>query len=466
MKSNQQKKTIKPPNLLSGLNSLITLTTLSILIIGWMIINYQIEQLVTNRTSEYAHSITKITADSSAEALLANEIKQLNMLVKNIAKDPYIQSATIFAEDGQVVAQHPAPDTAVTTTASTAKKTTASLTNKKENKKKLAVNKTMSAQTKHYLQSQKDIPFIEKITHDGVTKGWLKISLNRQLLESSFRSAVKGSRNIILIVTLVFLSALSIFIFRYNKRVKNIILCCDNFIHTHAESLPTNKEEWHTTLKTLSSKKKQALPEFTLLPAETLSWSQSKKTTHSIFCYCTFSMQDQDNEQTAEVLSLAEKYLIAAVQTFGVQSQGNILSGCLIPFLEATSSDEAILEAINLTELIKELLVSLPLSISMTAFIGKGAILVLENERSTITGISLSNRLLNKMHQLEAFSQTEDIISLGIDKPYLEEIGSIEEIKHHELKNIQPLFKITSINNSIKQQVSRKVSYIIGQNSD
>ncbi len=95
MQSN--KKNSNPPNLLRGILITVILTVVAIVSFTWLIINSQVEQLVTQRTSEYAHSIARIAADSSSEALLADDVLQLNLLVENVAKDPYIRQATDYA---------------------------------------------------------------------------------------------------------------------------------------------------------------------------------------------------------------------------------------------------------------------------------------------------------------------------------------------------------------------------------
>ncbi len=383
------------------------------------------------------------------------------MLVENVARDPYIRSATIFAEDGQVVVQHPKPLDSVLSSEQPAEKINVLNKNTSDlpdNHSSNAIN--LETKTRNYIQSENDIPFIEKITYQNVTAGWLKIALNRQLLESSFRSSLKTSLNIILFIA-TFLTCIILYItFRYEKQVKKIIASCHHLITVKADKLPKNREEWINSFTSIAKQPVQTIDSQSPQPLKALNWHQSRRAEETIFCYFKFSMSDQDNEQTPYVLSMAENYLLSAVRTYGLQPQGNILSGSLIPFLNTTSSKEAVQEAINLTQLLKELLASLPLPIAMRAFIGKGTVLILENERSMITGISLSNRLLHKIHLLEAVVAEDDITCIGIESDELNDTGTLEAVTEHNIKVSLPLFKITAINEMIKQQVNRKVSYL------
>lgn len=477
MTEKKQQKQSKAPNLLRGLFSSVLAITSSILFLAWAIINYQVEQLVATRTSEYAHSIAQIAANSSAEALLSEDKIQLQMLVENVAKDPYIRSATIFAEDGQTVVQFPEELFAIVEDVSPApsevekpeKPAEASAEeeapqSESESHATATTDESveqLGEQTQAYIQSQKDIPFIEKIVYQDMTAGWFKIALNRELLESSFRESLMRSQNIILIIAVTLMTILLVITYRFERRIKNLITMCHRLMQVNANQMPHSKNEWLATLKELSETRFQALEEHPKLPDQQNIWTTSKRETNTLFCYCQFSMREQEDEKTALNLTTAEYYLQAAVQTHGVQSQGDILSSCLIPFLDIKDEKEALSEAIALVNLIKELLASLDLQITMRAFIGKGTTLVLENERGIITGVSLSNRLHDKIAKLSPLFDFNDIITIAIDANNLADLAEVNEPELEQLTISAPVYSITQIAEAVKQQTNRQVNYII-----
>ena len=490
MSDAKPKLQIKPPSLLRGLFLLVVAITSAILLAGWAIINYQIEQLVATRTSEYAHSITQIAADSSAEALLSEDKIQLKMLVENVAKDPYIRSATVFAEDGQVVAEHPeqeqlaAQESAPTesddivaidenTEPPAQAESTSIETNSSENlvadqaesAPDQSASQAVTAKTEQYLASQKDIPFIEKITFNGVTAGWFKITLNRELLESNFRQSMNRSQNIIMSIAILLMSVLFVSLFKYQKRVKQLTAYSHRLIQLNADPLPQNKQQWMETMQEISETQYNNLPMDPQTLTRVANWHASRRVNDTLFCYCQFSMEEQENEKTAEVLTLAEEYLQTAVQAFGVQPQGDILSGCLIPFFEIDDQQEALTEAVSLLHLLNELLSSLLLSVKMRSFIGYGSILLLENERSVVTGISLSNRLLDKINKLSAQVRFGDMVTLGLEPEVLTPAGKIIELEKLESEINSPCHIIQSVDESIQQRVTRQVNFISSNNS-
>ena len=180
MQKNKNQKQAAPPNLLRGILLSTIGITLTILLITGLIINYYVEQLLVKRTSEYAHSIAKIAADSSAEPLLANDRAQLNLLTENIAKDPYIRQATIFSEDGQIVSQFP--------------EELKSFSKKNASIEAKSSNQSIQIDSQDFIHRQNNIPFIEKISYQGVTAGWFKLEIDRHLLEQDFRNAFKIGR--------------------------------------------------------------------------------------------------------------------------------------------------------------------------------------------------------------------------------------------------------------------------------
>ncbi|MCW8999695.1 MAG: hypothetical protein OQK04_13385, partial [Kangiellaceae bacterium] len=326
-------------------------------------------------------------------------------------------------------------------------------------------SQTVQAKTEQYLASQKDIPFIEKITFNGVTAGWFKITLNRELLERNFRLSMNRSQNIILAIAIVLMSILFFSLFKYQKRVKQLTAYSHRLIQLNADTLPQNKQQWMDTMQEISETQYNDLPTDQQTLSRVANWHASRRVDNTLFCYCQFSMEEQENEKTAEVLTAAEQYLQTAVQSFGVQPQGDILSGCLIPFFEITDQQEALTETVSLLHLLNELLSSLLLSVKMRSFIGCGSILLLENERSVVTGISLSNRLLDKINKLSAQVRFGDMVSLGLEPEVLNHVGKIIELEKLESEINSPCHIIQSVDESIQQRVARQVNFISSNNS-
>ena len=445
----------KPPKLLRGLFSTILLITSVILASAWFIINYQVEQLVAIRTSEYAHSIAQVAANSSAEALLSKDTEQLAMLVKNVARDPYIRSATVYAEDGQIVVQFPLPHT--TPSIEQEKSSSQALTPKAGTQQTPTNNTTSSSQTKTYLQTVNDIPFVEKITFEEVTRGWFKVTLNRKLLESSFRQSLKRSIQVIIVISVILIIILFIVLMRFDGRVKSLVNHNHRLIQINAAKLPHSPQQWLDCIAELSQTKLLPLIDSHSQRQGEVRWITSKRQSNTTFCYCQFAMEEQQNEQTADCLNRAEGYLNSAIQAHGLLLQGNILSGTLIPFFESENKDDALVEALCFIQLLKELLESLPLSITMRAFIGSGMVLTLENERTEITGISLSNRLADKIFKLTPDVQFGETVCLCFEAEELISHGQFQPVKTQAQI---PSFKLTETSSSIQQQVARQVSFI------
>ena len=477
----QKQPKFKPPRLLKGLLSFILLVTSAILVSAWAIINYQVEKLVAQRTSEYARSITQIAANSAAEALLSEDKIHLQMLVTNVAKDPYIRSATVFAEDGQIVAEKQSLleknldelTTSLPTTTTDDNEASENQLNQSlppmESNNAITTSETTtetsisSIDTDTYLATQQDIPFVEKIVYQGVTAGWFKITLNRQLLESDFRESLIRSQKIILGIAIVLLIVLMLIIRKYYLRINQLVNANHRLIKLNADHLPRNSTQWLEAVQEISETRLQELNEH-LMPAHREdSWHSSRREEQTVFCYCQFAMADQENELTASTLTLAENYLQSALQSYGLQSQGDILSGCLIPLYDSQDKLESLNEAISLVHLIKKLLAELTLPIKLRAFIGIGSLLVLENERGAVTGISLSNRMIDKLGKLAPQTQFEHLYTLGFDEELLQHFAESLPIDDSDYSLNTPCFELSGVKESIIQRINRQVSYILSQ---
>jgi uncharacterized protein YunC (DUF1805 family) len=220
-----------------------------------------------------------------------------------------------------------------------------------------------------------------------------------------------------------------------------------------------------SSLQELSETRFQSLVEHpTQLPQQQAQWFNSQRISNTFFCYCEFNLQQLEHEQAASCLTQAEKYLQAAVQAHGVQSQGDILSGSLIPFLESHDAEEALIEILSLIHTVQSCLAQLEVTIVMRAYIAQGTVLVLENERGVINGVSLSSRLLDKFYKLAPIVKSGDTICVAFEQEQLSPLGEFEQIELANNLTKTPLFKLKTLSESIKQQSQRQISYIMANN--
>lgn len=442
----EQPKKIKTPKLLAGLFSAICGVIAAILLLAWSIINYQMEELITTRSSEYVKSITQIAADSSAEALLSDDKIQLKMLTQNVAKDAYINNAIIYAEDGQIVAQYPEKNTN---------------TNKQNSDKNNSNEKASNKKMDFAIQSPNNVPFIQKISYQGVTAGWFKVNLNKELLETEFIATLKKAQRLIIVIAVIFCVFLLFIYLRYEKTIKKVSQYASRFIQLNAEQMPQDKKQWFQSLENLSNTRFLAIDNNNLSIEKDQTWLTGKTKENIFFCSCKFSMSQQNHEKTAENISKAQLFLQKTVQAQGAQFEGNILSGCEIIFLDCKNDEEALTEAITLTHILTELLLQLDLEIKMRAFIGKGEVLILENERGFVSGISLSNKLYDQIAQVLPFCHTKDIVYIGLQENELSSYVKIETIKNNDEAILAtPIFRSLEVNQGVRQQSNRQINYI------
>jgi len=451
MQKNKNKKQAPPPNLLRGILLSSIGITLAILLITWLIINHQVEQLVAKRTSEYAHSIAKIAADSSAEPLLANDRPQLNLLTENIAKDPYIRQATIFSEDGQIVSQFPEE-----------LKPHSKQPDLKESEPSVQQRKIDSSD---FIQRQKNIPFIEKISYQNVTAGWFKLEVDRYLLEKSFRDAFIQIQIITVSIALILFIILVLLIFKLENRIKRLAVSCQHLLVQHRIKVPQKKSQWVDAVVSLSEVHPQQLKSHISLPVKADTWVNSRLFENSLVCYLEFAPQTLDDNKTAENFTQAEHYLNQAIQAFGVQSQGDILTGCLIPFIgEITEQNKTnplpVNKALCLIQLVRNLMSHLTIQVDVKACISLADILILEDEHDLITGISLADNRLNEIRKNLISVEYDEIISLSIEQKNLEQFSVLEQLINLNPKDSQN-FRLVNISNEINQQIARKISYIV-----
>lgn len=317
-----------PPNLIKGILLATLGTCVSVLLISWLIINYQVEQLVKKRTSEYAHSIARVAADSSAEALLSGDLLQLNLLVKNVAKNPYIRQATIYSEDGQVVTQFPKE---VLNEANAEQALNSEIEGLPQIEKSGVIEKYKS----DFLQRQKNIPFIEKITYHEITGGWFKLEINSISLEKDFRATFKQIQLLMASIAVFLFMLLVFFVFKLKVNIEQLSLYCHKLLLQHNIQPSKRLQGWIQQLKHLADNQAQQLKAHIQLPSQTLQWTHSRIKKDILLCHLEFEIKEPFDSKTARQLSLAESYLTQSAQSFGVQPQGDILTGSDVPFLEA-----------------------------------------------------------------------------------------------------------------------------------
>ncbi len=288
----------------------------------------------------------------------------------------------------------------------------------------------------------------------------LKSRLTKNQLEKNFRHSIIQSQKIIAAVAIVCFFILFLVTRKYKRRITQLVKSNHKLVKLNAPQLPKNKQEWLNYIDELSNKKQQELIEHQQPLLNDYTWQTSRREEKVIFCYCQFAMQEQENEQTALVLSTTEGYLKSVLQTYGLQSQGDILSGCLIPIFIDGNQPDKLNEALSLLSLMQQLLADLPLVVKMKAFIGCGTLLILENERGIITGISLSNRLMAKINRLSAHTQYNKILAIGIEEESFADLAETSPIKNAETTLKDIALKITKVNPLIKQRINRQIAYV------
>ena len=457
------KASLQPPNLLRGILISCIGATLIVLVTVWFTINYQVEKLVNNRTSEYAHSIAKIAADSSAEALLSEDVLQLNLLVENVARDPYISRTTIYSEDGQIVSQFPAalpienkPELRESDITLPETSNGSQSLNEKINSSKLR------QQQQIFIAQQNNIPFIEKIAYQSVTAGWFKLEIDRNLLEEKFRDSFVNIQMIIGTVTVIVFSLLMFILFRLEYSVKQLASYCQHLLLQRKISPPKSKKKWLSSIRELSEIHPQQLKEHVNLPIRSEQWVGSKRIEEVIVCFVEFSMPNEWDEQLAENLTLAESYLSQAAQAYGIQSQGDILTGCLIPFelnSKENSMELSIGNALGFVILTKKLIKHLPIDLKLRACLCKTPILQLEDQHDLITGISVPSRTIDKIRRVFLEIDFGKIGSLSLTESELIAVASPKEIMVEGLKQT-PCFILTKISLNISKQNALKFKHI------
>lgn len=479
-KTNNNRKQNSPPNLLKGILTAVLSITIGTLALSWYIIDFQLEQLVIKRTSEYAHSIARIAADYSAEALLSDDKLQLNLLVENVAKDQYIRQATIISEDGQMVTQY--PEEIISRIPSLAEDSMTIIESKKNARQEgLSTDAKSKAKTPpKFLARQRNKIFFEQISYQDITAGWFKLEIDKYLLEQNFREIFINIQLIIASISLLLLSLLIFIVYRFDQSIKSLTGYCQRLLVQAGIKPSKGKRSWLNAVKELSQSPQQRLQEHINLPQKTNDWISHQISDATLICYLEFDINHQENSQTADNLTRAEIFLNKSVQAFGVQSQGDILSGCLIPVennIRTSDTDNnrsLLVKAISLISLIRRLLSLLSPEIRIKAFIMKAPVLFLEDEQEITTGVTLLAHSFDKIKQLSLQIKYNEIVSLSISPTEFKKIAGLsplepnnkkDDTQHHSgikhpFNETKDCFKIDQVDPIIKQQIARKFKYI------
>jgi len=443
-----------PPNLIKGILLATLGTCVSILLVSWLIINYQVEQLVQKRTSEYAHSIARVAADSSAEALLSGDLLQLNLLVKNVAKDPYIRQATIYSEDGQVVTQYPKE----LLNQPSNQNATGNQTKSAEN-----TTKAIEEYKSDFLRRQKNIPFIEKIAYQEVTGGWFKLEINSLLLEKDFRAIFKQIQLLMASIAIAIFLLLVFFVFKLKVNIDQLSTYCHKLLLQNNLQPAKNLADWIEQLKQLAENKAQQLKEHIRLPSQMGLWVTSQVKKEILLCHLEFEIAQPFTTNIAEQLSLAENFLTQSAQSFGVQSQGDILSASDIPFLENYQGDDAekdrLKDALSFVTLVTSLFEELDANIQIKSALVLGDILVLEDSRDLITGISIPTGLKQKISSSMLATTYGSTIFIDIPQQIIQTVAKIAPLTLEPA--VQGCCQLLKASPKIKQQIQRKQRYIL-----
>lgn len=480
--TNNKRQQAAPPNLLKGILTAVLAITISILALSWFIIDFHFEQLVVKRTSEYAHSIARIAADSSAEALLSDDKLQLNLLVENVSKDTYIRQATIISEEGQIVTQY--PEEIIPSSSEEITKDTSDISIQSDptpDEFLLLAEDPLTQSTESsevinriqppFIERQKNKIFFEPITYQDITAGWFKLEIDKYQLEQDFRNVFVEIQLMISVVSLLLFVLLVFIVYRFDQSIKGLALSCQHLLFQNSVKPSSKKSSWLESLKNLSQSHQQRLHEHVSLPTKTDDWLNSRMVENALICYLEFKIQPQENSHVAENLTQAENFLNKSTQAFGVQSQGDILSGCLIPFegdefnRQDSAKNHSLTEAISLIELVSKLFSLLNGDIQLKAFILRAPVLFLEDEQDVATGLSLIGRSQEKINHLSLTTHFNEIVSLSIPAAEFENKANIEPIvtEGSEEKNV---FKLLEISPMIQQQIARKFKYISASQVD
>jgi uncharacterized membrane protein affecting hemolysin expression len=434
---NNQSSQSPPPKLFRGLFLSPLIITFSILLITWFIINQQIEELAVKRTSEYASSIAKISADLSAEPLLSEDTLQLNLLVKNIAKNLYIYKATVYSEDGQIVSQYP-DETSLSPALN------------------IDTSNEQSIANKEFISRSNNIPYIEKITYQTITAGWFKIEVNKQLLESDFRESFNYIQNIIITISLLLFVFLIFYLAKKNKHVESLITSCQNLLLTHHIDPPSNPKEWLESVKKVSHSKLTLTESVPIKKQNALSWNTSKTINNTIIAYLEFKVPLGIQNNLSE-LSIAFHYCDEAIKSYGAKFQGDIFSNVIILF-DNKNKENAINDLLSIILLMQKLFGSLTNEIDVKSCISQTELVQFFNKSKNISNLLIREQSLDAIKKQMLELSFKRHAFLQIEEAALELSIALEHVEKSSFFKGSYLLKVFP--QQLESQIIRKFNYI------
>jgi len=472
--ANPKKKSDIAPNILTGMIPFIFILLGTFLSLAWYIIDYQVEHLVAKRTSEYAHSIVKIAADSSAEALLSDDNLQLELLAQNIAKDRYIHTATIYSADGLVVTKYPLEiNTSNQSAADQSNSLTLSELNKSSGANSLIKDKVINQEliekiTFDYILAKKNIPFTEKIAFKGVTAGWFKIEIDGFQLEFDFRANFHRIRLRIFALATFLMLSLGYLLFRYKRKVDRLV----NSVHllVKRKSIESEGEVIDSQVLWLEQVDKLAQTSFAKPIRlrelrQQVRWQSEDTIESAPLVWFAIDLPRQDNHELAKQVVKIEKYIKFATNAYSTFIQGDIFTGCVVPFLQHSTSGDNSFESpytdlVSFTYLLKELMDRMDANITFKAILFNSRLVKLSSDDSVQSKVILPHRMTLQISKLVNILNESNIVCLTNNPSEYDEVSEFETFTH-KYKKINNAYLLKEPNHYIVNHVARISKTII-----
>ncbi len=165
---------------------------------------------------------------------------------------------------------------------------------------------------------------------------------------------------------------------------------------------------------------------------------------------------------------MAEQYLNKAIQAFGVQSQGDLLTGCIVPFdlnnAVAANSNQQLASALSLIALVKSLMQPLADQIQIKACVLFAPILLLEDDHELISGVVLLDgysEIIRRSFQNIEFGEA---ISLFIKQSQLNQLIESRPCQitedGPEMGSMPESYFLGELAPELTQSINRKRQYI------
>ncbi|MDH5432481.1 MAG: hypothetical protein OEY19_00925 [Gammaproteobacteria bacterium] len=431
------------------------------------------EKQLQESSSEYAISIAKLVSFSAGKIIHEKDASGLQKLAQEAAEIPYVQSVTIYSVDGQMLMEFPEANEKQNTFSTENK---SSDTDAKQNSEQISesdsdeedssssendTSSTLNKKNQNALPTlHSNRPYVSMIDFNNEKKGWVQVNINQILLEENFRQSFISAQQLMGVFIIIFFVLLVISLIQQGKFVKKLSNIANELIRKNSPDLPEDETQWLESLEQVSLD--SPTPQSRIIYSEA-NWVSSTLEEDRVFIYLIFSMEQQDDEKSAETLSLAEHYLTEAIKSHGFMSQGSVISGCLVTSFSTNELTDIVAEMIALLHLIKELMNRLGIPIFTKAILGKGKILALYNERNDVTGISLHNRLMENVQHISSCLKSHEIAGILTDKDIFKGLARATAIDN---EFSIPAFKLSHISATISQQANRQLNYIQSKYDD